>query len=362
MIIVNVNSGLGNQMYHYALYLALKHYNKDQEVYMENSIFEICGKPKKYQLEEIFDLEIPKLENIINKKTYLNYINESKKISNTLPDNWLSKSAIMCRHLLLETLEKDGYSNFGQITDLVSNTTYNLKYETLLFLKRTPILADLFYRIKAKSNSYYNMREFYRSISRMINIKKYRLEDKSYLINIMRHKGGNWYYIGNFEDGTKYFHPVENEIKSAFTFPELDSINNKIAEKINDSESVSLHVRRGDHLVSNVNMERKDNYFIKSVNYIKSVVDKPEFFVFSDDIEWCKMNQSNLGLKKEDKIYFVDNNSGNDSYKDMQLMSLCKNNIIPISTFSWWASYLNKNPNKVVIAPKGYWANASIFL
>ena len=79
----------------------------------------------------------------------------------------------------------------------------------------------------------------------------------------------------------------------------------------------------------------------------------PYFFIFSNDIEWC---QENIKLENS---YYVDWNTGENSYKDMQLMSLCKHNIIPNSTFSWWGAWLNKNPNKIVIAPEKWFNECS---
>jgi len=108
------------------------------------------------------------------------------------------------------------------------------------------------------------------------------------------------------------------------------------------TETCAIHVRRGDYLKLLEHHPTQDmNYYDKAVSYIGK--DKT-FFIFSDDIEWCKENFKHLK-----NVVFVE---GNEDYEDLYLMSLCRNNIIANSSFSWWGSCLNKNKNKIVIAPK----------
>ena len=109
-------------------------------------------------------------------------------------------------------------------------------------------------------------------------------------------------------------------------------------------------VNNGKPLVQKENKTYTNGFFKKAVKYIKKRVDNPLFVVFSEDCEWCKENIDVLGLTDDDAVAFVDWNNGDDSYRDMQLMSLCKHNIITKSSFGWWAAYINPNPDKIVVS------------
>jgi hypothetical protein len=89
------------------------------------------------------------------------------------------------------------------------------------------------------------------------------------------------------------------------------------------------------------------DYYNKAIKIIINKVENPIFFIFSDDINWCK---ENIKIKDHEIIY-VDWNVGDNSYIDMQLMSTCKHNIMANSSFSWWSAWLNKNKDKIVISP-----------
>ena len=88
-----------------------------------------------------------------------------------------------------------------------------------------------------------------------------------------------------------------------------------------------------------------------SLDKIKDKFPDVTFFVFSDDIEWAKKN-----FPRKYSIIFVSNPLIPD-YEELMLMSLCKHNITANSTFSWWAAWLNANPNKIVVAPKKWFVD-----
>ena len=150
----------------------------------------------------------------------------------------------------------------------------------------------------------------------------------------------------------KYFLGVECKLKSLFVFPKIiDPKNQKIRDLIVDSNSVSIHVRRGDYLLCPILGNLVPLFFYKkAIEHIKEKVINPKYFVFSDDIQWCKKNLNLLDAQ------FINWNSGETSFRDMQLMSQCKHNIIANSSFSWWGAYLNMNTEKIVISPDR-WAN-----
>lgn len=118
--------------------------------------------------------------------------------------------------------------------------------------------------------------------------------------------------------------------------------------------SVSVHFRRTDYLLNGYEKFQNicnDEYYKKAMDYIKTKIDNPIFYFFSDDIEWCKKHY------KEENIRFIDSQFvkyNNNTVEDLFLMSCCKNNILANSTYSWWAGYFNKNTQKIIICPSKY--------
>ena len=145
----------------------------------------------------------------------------------------------------------------------------------------------------------------------------------------------------------EYFNSIANILRSEFAFKnELDKRNRELLANMAQGNSVSIHIRRGtfiDHPIYG-NICTID-YYKKAMEIMQVKVNDPVYYVFSEDIDWVKANLPML------KATFVDWNTGKNSYRDMQLMAGCKNNIIANSSFSWWAAWLNNNPEKLIIAP-----------
>ena len=166
------------------------------------------------------------------------------------------------------------------------------------------------------------------------------------------------YNLNGYWQSEDYFKDCKDQIKHDFMFPELDDIRDlKFLQETKMSTVVSLHVRRGDYISLDGSQTLLGNvctkeYYQSAIKLIQSKIDDFRFAVFSDEVNWVKEN-----LSLPDNTLFIDWHTGKNSFRDMQLMSLCDHHIIANSSFSWWGAWLGQNENKIVIAPNR-WLNA----
>lgn len=149
----------------------------------------------------------------------------------------------------------------------------------------------------------------------------------------------------------KNFENIKNVIVEEFTVVTPPSeANQKTLDEISKDNAVCVHIRRGDYVNNPGNKALNictEEYYLKAMDIISNKVENPVFYVFStghDDIEWIKQN-----YRFNYNVRYVD--LDNPDYEELRLMYNCKHFIISNSTFSWWAQYLSKNENKVVVAP-----------
>ncbi len=159
----------------------------------------------------------------------------------------------------------------------------------------------------------------------------------------------------------KYFSSIKDTIRQAFSFPALatNDVNIPVLQQIQNSHSVSVHVRRADYVndpaIYAVHGICSIDYYKKAFDYMQQQFEKAVFVFFSDDPAWVQ----HTFLSYLPGSFIVTNNHAADSWKDMCLMSSCKHHIIANSSFSWWGAWLNSSPDKKVIAPKSWFADTA---
>jgi hypothetical protein len=168
-------------------------------------------------------------------------------------------------------------------------------------------------------------------------------------------RAGNPVYLKGLRQSEKYFLPYEQAIRQTLTVKkDLVAHLSDQAERLQNENSVSVHIRRGDYLTK-VALEvlglTPVEYYQKAITRLGSELQNPVFYFFSDDIEWVKAN-----LKLHPSSVFLSGNITKTAIEDLYLMSRCRHNIIANSSFSWWGAWLNNNPQKTVMAP-GQWFN-----
>jgi hypothetical protein len=193
------------------------------------------------------------------------------------------------------------------------------------------------------------------------DLKKLKISDigknlMAFEANILNRKDG--YFDGHWNN-ERYFKANEETIKKDFTLK--SPLGTGAAEILRMIESepnaTSLHIRRGDYLsiqkVSNIYNQLPFSYYQKAMEYMLARHPDTHFFVSSDDIEWVKEN-----FPQGYPVTFVSSPLITE-YEELVLMTQCKHNTIANSTYSWWGAYLNKNDNKIVIAPEHWFLDAT---
>ena len=168
------------------------------------------------------------------------------------------------------------------------------------------------------------------------------LHEKEFLPNILKMDNTNFYGYWQY---LSYYEKIWDQLRDIFQVSEQYYTEEylKIKERITKSNSLSIHVRRGDYVTVKGHIVLPFSYYMEAIGF---TTEAEEIFIFSDDIPWCKEKFKVSYF--EVPITFVDI----EEYLAMELMRLCKHNIIANSTFSWWSAMLSSNTNQIVVAPK----------
>lgn len=194
-----------------------------------------------------------------------------------------------------------------------------------------------------------------RRLKNSLQPKKLVIQKNNQLNDYLKNSTDNTCYVGRWQS-FRFFADHEKEIKNGFEMskPAIDGID-QLIEEIKSVESVCLHIRRGDLVTSPLYSKTIGaldmNYYSKAMELVSGQIKQPVYFVFSDDINWCKQN-----LKLKGELRFIEDRfAGSRADGHFYLMKQCKNFIISNSTFAWWTAYLSINPDKKVIYPKNWY-------
>jgi hypothetical protein len=197
-----------------------------------------------------------------------------------------------------------------------------------------------YFRVKRDPPRTYALDKFYTTgikTARLGSGKEINDVKQKYIMDLNYLSTDNCDFYGYWQH-PEYWLPIFSELKEEFRVrKELYTESFvELRQKMICIESISLHVRRTDYVQINGHFLLSMEYYIQALKYVVGQV-----YVFSDDIAWCK-------TQLPSDFIFVDIGD----YLAFDLMRVCKHNIIANSTFSWWAAYLNDNPNKIVVTPK----------
>ncbi len=227
--------------------------------------------------------------------------------------------------------------------------------------------------------NYFNIYENFATLDEVEDVKRLRLDpslgqeskDKNFDPEVLDYPDNVVLFGARLSE--RYFSDIKEVIRNDFSLKKFSNDTARWKQQINNDpkESVSIHFRRNFFEVSD---DRSDavgttrdrlkyagtcsvGYYQKALKLLEERVGELSLYIFSDNVEWVQKN-----FKTNHSLHFVTGtiDAPNPAVEEMFLMSQCRHNIIPNSSFSWWGAWLNRNPNKMVIAPK-YFLNKEGF-
>lgn len=165
------------------------------------------------------------------------------------------------------------------------------------------------------------------------------------------HLSGTVYLKGYFQSW-RYFAPIAAKVRDAYDLRRAISEVGRVhaaAAQAAGQRAVAVHVRRGDYAQhqSRFTLLHED-YYQRAIRLIARAVDRPQFFVVSDDLSAAR----SLFADRPDTTFV----EGGTAFDDMHLIASCQHHIIANSSFSWWGAYLSRNEDGLTLAPRAWFS------
>lgn len=335
MKVVHFESGLGNQMLDFVDYLLVKKSNPLDDVWIEKCVYEIgeahstISMWNGYELNRVFGLILPDIRSHLGEDRWSGVVDGMRRsefwikgwnFSDEIVAQFESQGLPLVNSILRSAPLADGVGPNGLVASL----------------KRAALHGRVGGALRAAIVS--------------------RRRASSPVRALYRESAGDEYcghsLMGMFRGcGAEELH---DELLAHFDFPPFDDRRNEeLAGVLGSRNSVAIHARRGDYIGVN-GFCYTNGYFRRATRLMRRELESPIFAFFSDagSVGWIRDNLEVFGLRADrDDYVIVDWNVGRESFRDMQLMSMCRNNIVTQSSFGWWGSFLNRNSGKIVVAP-----------
>lgn len=180
----------------------------------------------------------------------------------------------------------------------------------------------------------------------------HQLPANEFYPEITRYPGENIYYH-SYWINTSWFRAYEDIFRKELTFPPLtDGRNQQYACQIANSNSVAVHIRRGDYV--SLGWELPAEYYTSSIRSMLDTFPDAVLFIFSDDIPWCRKHADSLGLSLARQTIYVEGNTHGLNYIDLQLMTLCKELVMSNSAFCFLAALLSNTLCRCIEPPHNH--------
>lgn len=163
-------------------------------------------------------------------------------------------------------------------------------------------------------------------------------------------------YLAGYWQSERYFADAADVIRSDLALRDPpEGRNRALLDRIGACQAVSVHVRRGDFVtdpgIHAAHGACGADYYEKAAAHLADRVERPAFFVFSDEPDWARAH-----LKLPGPVEVVDHNGPGRAAEDLRLMAACRHHVIANSTFGWWGAWLDPRPDKRVVAPARWFA------
>lgn len=296
MIVIRYTGGLGNQMFVYAMHTVIAQKYPEEKIYVDLTRYDLTKEHDGFDIQKYFEIHVKEMPREV--------------LKDIAPIHYWFRRWGLKKVMLVASV-----NHIEKMNEYVERKN-----------KRVGIISDL-------DSTNYNENIFER------NCEQIEL----------------WHYKGNWINPL-YWNGYENMVKNSFRFKmDLLSLEDrKLMEEMESSQSVSIHIRKGDYK-GNERFELCDDvYYEHAIAYIQDFEqNKPfKYYIFSDEeVELSALKNIDYQVVSHPQECGV----------DLWLMSKCRHNIIANSTFSYWAALLNANNQKIVIAPKYAYKEKAVY-